>query len=130
MGTMRRPRQRATCLRPKYRRDRLGGHAWLTVACLAPSAALPLVVGVALATQGWSGLLFDYRGYARKPGSPSEGLVADARAARAYTAASEPTHFVLIAGADHNNFELMAGISHRHGWLARTGQSTITGGQA
>ena len=42
-------------------------------------------LAAALARQGWSVLLFDYRGYARNPGSPSEvGLVADARAARAY----------------------------------------------
>lgn len=41
----------------------------------------------ALARRGWSVLLFDYRGYAGNPGSPSEaGLVADAHAARAYLA--------------------------------------------
>jgi len=42
-------------------------------------------LAAALAREGWSVLLFDYRGYARNPGSPSEvGLVEDARAARAY----------------------------------------------
>jgi fermentation-respiration switch protein FrsA (DUF1100 family) len=46
----------------------------------------PLAAG--LARRGWSVLLFDYRGYAGNPGSPSEaGLVADAHAARAYLAA-------------------------------------------
>src|SRR5205807_5382312 len=38
-----------------------------------------------LADAGCQVLLFDYRGYGRNPGSPSEaGLLADARAARAY----------------------------------------------
>ncbi|WP_393916718.1 alpha/beta hydrolase [Halostreptopolyspora alba] len=38
----------------------------------------------ALADEGFSVLLFDYRGYGRNPGSPSEeGLARDARAARA-----------------------------------------------
>ena len=44
-------------------------------------------LAAALAQRGWSVLLFDYRGYAGNPGSPSEaGLVADARGARAYLA--------------------------------------------
>jgi uncharacterized protein len=44
-------------------------------------------LAAALARRGWSVLLFDYRGYAGNPGSPSEaGLLADARAARAYLA--------------------------------------------
>lgn len=39
---------------------------------------------------GFSVLLFDYRGYGRNPGSPSElGLVTDARAALAYVAARD-----------------------------------------
>jgi uncharacterized protein len=39
---------------------------------------------------GVSVLLFDYRGYGRNPGSPSEqGLLADARAARAYVIARD-----------------------------------------
>lgn len=41
----------------------------------------------ALARCGYAVLLFDYRGYAGNPGTPSEtGLLADARAARAYLA--------------------------------------------
>jgi uncharacterized protein len=41
----------------------------------------------ALTREGLSVLLFDYRGYGGNPGSPSEnGLLADARAARAYLA--------------------------------------------
>lgn len=42
-------------------------------------------LAAALARQGYAVLLFDYRGYGGNPGSPSEqGLIADARAARAY----------------------------------------------
>jgi uncharacterized protein len=45
-------------------------------------------LAAALARAGYAVLLFDYRGYGRNPGSPSEqGLTADARAARAYVAA-------------------------------------------
>ena len=45
----------------------------------------PLAAG--LAARGVTTLLFDYRGYGGNPGSPSEtGLLADARAARAYLA--------------------------------------------
>ena len=41
----------------------------------------------ALSHAGFSVLLFDYRGYGRNPGRPSEaGLLMDARAARAYLA--------------------------------------------
>jgi fermentation-respiration switch protein FrsA (DUF1100 family) len=48
----------------------------------------PLAAG--LADAGFSVLLFDYRGYGGNPGSPSEqGLIADARAARAYLASRE-----------------------------------------
>ena len=44
----------------------------------------------ALSTAGLSVLLFDYRGYGGNPGSPSEhGLIADARAARAYVASRD-----------------------------------------
>jgi fermentation-respiration switch protein FrsA (DUF1100 family) len=44
-------------------------------------------LAAALVQAGLSVLLFDYRGYGRNPGSPSEaGLLADARAARAYVA--------------------------------------------
>ena len=74
---------------------RLGG--WFLAGGAAPGPAVLVFNGnagdrsyraplaVALARQGWSVLLFDYRGYGRNPGRPSEvGLVADARAARAY----------------------------------------------
>jgi fermentation-respiration switch protein FrsA (DUF1100 family) len=45
-------------------------------------------LAAALRRAGLSVLLFDYRGYAGNPGSPSEeGLAADARAARAFLAA-------------------------------------------
>ena len=76
---------------------RLGG--WFLATAGAPGPAVLIFNGnagdrsyraplaAALAQQGWSVLLFDYRGYAGNPGSPSEtGLVADARAARAYLA--------------------------------------------
>jgi fermentation-respiration switch protein FrsA (DUF1100 family) len=76
---------------------RLGG--WFLAAGGAPGPAVLIFNGnagdrsyraplaAALTQQGWSVLLFDYRGYAGNPGSPSEtGLVADARAARAYLA--------------------------------------------
>ncbi|MCA1783380.1 MAG: alpha/beta hydrolase [Dermatophilaceae bacterium] len=44
-----------------------------------------LDVGQALAAEGFTVLLVDYRGYGANPGSPSEdGLAADARAAAAY----------------------------------------------
>ncbi len=44
-------------------------------------------LGAALLQSGLSVMLFDYRGYGRNPGAPSEnGLVTDARAARAYVA--------------------------------------------
>jgi fermentation-respiration switch protein FrsA (DUF1100 family) len=52
----------------------------------------------ALTHAGLSVLLFDYRGYGRHPGTPSErGLVADARAARRYLATRsdvDPSHLV------------------------------------
>jgi uncharacterized protein len=42
-------------------------------------------LAAALARRGFAVLLFDYRGYGRNPGEPSElGLMRDARAARAY----------------------------------------------
>jgi len=45
-------------------------------------------LAAALTELGLSVLLFDYRGYGRNPGRPTEqGLLADARAARAYVAA-------------------------------------------
>jgi hypothetical protein len=44
-------------------------------------------LAAALARRGYAVLLFDYRGYGGNPGRPSEaGLLADARAARAYLA--------------------------------------------
>src|SRR6266567_1570713 len=47
-------------------------------------------IAAALNQAGLSVLLFDYRGYGRNPGSPSEkGLVTDARTARAYVAARD-----------------------------------------
>src|SRR3984893_8320723 len=52
------------------------------------SSRAPLAA--ALKQAGLSVLLFDYRGYGRNPGSPSEkGLVTDARTARAYAAARD-----------------------------------------
>ena len=51
----------------------------------AGNRALRAPLAAALRESGLSVLLFDYRGYGGNPGSPSEsGLVADARAARAY----------------------------------------------
>ncbi len=45
-------------------------------------------LAAALAREGFGVLLFDYRGYGGNPGTPTEaGLLADARAARAYLAA-------------------------------------------
>ena len=50
-----------------------------------------------LARAGLSVLLFDYRGYGGNPGSPSEkGLLADARAARAYLASRAEVDPALI----------------------------------
>ena len=47
-------------------------------------------LAAALNRAGFSVLLFDYRGYGRNPGSPSErGLLADVRAARAYLIARD-----------------------------------------
>jgi fermentation-respiration switch protein FrsA (DUF1100 family) len=44
-------------------------------------------LAAALARRGWSVLLLDYRGYGGNPGTPTEdGLIADARAARAFVA--------------------------------------------
>jgi fermentation-respiration switch protein FrsA (DUF1100 family) len=54
----------------------------------------------ALAREGFGVLLFDYRGYGGNPGTPSEaGLLADARAARAYLLARDdidPTRLVYL----------------------------------
>lgn len=51
----------------------------------AGNRAFRAPLAAALREAGLSVLLFDYRGYGGNPGSPSEpGLVADARAARAY----------------------------------------------
>jgi len=66
------------------------GHGWATVLVLNGNAG-NRVARVPLAAQlsraGLSVLLVDYRGYGGNPGQPSErGLVADARAARAYLA--------------------------------------------
>jgi fermentation-respiration switch protein FrsA (DUF1100 family) len=45
-------------------------------------------LAAAITRAGMSVMLFDYRGYGRNPGAPTEkGLLADARAARAYVAA-------------------------------------------
>jgi fermentation-respiration switch protein FrsA (DUF1100 family) len=77
---------------------RLGG--WFAPAASAASGPTVLVfngnagdrsfrapLAAALSQAGLSVLLFDYRGYGRNPGSPSEaGLLRDARAARAYLA--------------------------------------------
>jgi fermentation-respiration switch protein FrsA (DUF1100 family) len=49
-------------------------------------------LAAALAAEGFSVLLFDYRGYGGNPGRPSEhGLIADARAALAYLQGREDT---------------------------------------
>jgi fermentation-respiration switch protein FrsA (DUF1100 family) len=46
-----------------------------------------LPLATALSLQGWSVLLFDYRGYGGNPGAPTEtGLIRDARAARDWLA--------------------------------------------
>jgi fermentation-respiration switch protein FrsA (DUF1100 family) len=51
----------------------------------AGSRALRAPLARRLAAKGFAVLLLDYRGYGGNPGSPSEdGLIADARAARAY----------------------------------------------
>ncbi len=51
------------------------------------SRALRAPLARRLAAKGFAVLLLDYRGYGGNPGSPSEdGLIADARAARAYLA--------------------------------------------
>jgi fermentation-respiration switch protein FrsA (DUF1100 family) len=77
---------------------RLG--AWFLPAAGAESSATMLVfngnagdrsfrapLAAALSQAGLSVLLFDYRGYGRNPGTPSEaGLLMDGRAARAYLA--------------------------------------------
>lgn len=77
--------------------DGLGLGAWF-VAADEPSGAAVVVfngnagnrshrapLAAALADEGLSVLLFDYRGYGGNPGSPSEeGLASDARAARDY----------------------------------------------
>ncbi len=53
----------------------------------AGSRALRAPLARRLAAKGFAVLLLDYRGYGGNPGSPSEnGLIADARAARAYLA--------------------------------------------
>jgi fermentation-respiration switch protein FrsA (DUF1100 family) len=57
-------------------------------------------LAVALRRAGLSVLLFDYRGYGGNPGRPSEsGLIADARAARAYLASRpgvDPSRIVYL----------------------------------
>jgi fermentation-respiration switch protein FrsA (DUF1100 family) len=53
----------------------------------AGDRSLRAPLAAALSQAGLSVLLFDYRGYGRNPGTPSEGgLLLDARAARAYLA--------------------------------------------
>src|SRR5919197_302148 len=67
------------------------GHGRATVLVLngnAGSRAARAPLAAELSRAGLSVLLMDYRGYGGNPGSPSEpGLLADARAARAYLAA-------------------------------------------
>jgi uncharacterized protein len=81
--------------------DGLRLHGWFAPGTRARGRATVLVfngnagdrsfrapLAAALTELGMSVLLFDYRGYGRNPGRPSEqGLLADARAARAYVAA-------------------------------------------
>ncbi|MDP8970433.1 MAG: alpha/beta hydrolase [Actinomycetota bacterium] len=80
--------------------DGLVLHGWFVPAARGPSSATMLVLNgnagdrsaraalaAAVSHAGMSALLFDYRGYGGNPGRPSEpGLLADARAARAYLA--------------------------------------------
>jgi hypothetical protein len=60
-------------------------------------------LGAALLREGMSVLLFDYRGYGRNPGRPSEaGLAADADAAQAWLAARpevDPARIVYLGAA-------------------------------
>lgn len=57
-------------------------------------------LAAALSRAGFAVLLFDYRGYGENPGSPTEpGLLADARAARAYLASRpdvDPSRIVYL----------------------------------
>lgn len=83
--------------------DGLRLHGWFVPAGADGSATTVLVfngnaadrsfrapLAAVLARAGLSVLLFDYRGYGSNPGSPSErGLLADARAARAYLVSRE-----------------------------------------
>ncbi|MCV7402609.1 alpha/beta hydrolase [Mycobacterium fragae] len=65
-----------------------GGPAVLVCNGNGGDRTLRAPLAAALSSIGLSVLLFDYRGYAGNPGSPSEdGLAADARAARAFLAA-------------------------------------------
>ncbi len=62
-----------------------GGAAVLVFNGNAGNRSLRAPLAAALSMEGFSVLLFDYRGYGGNPGSPSEkGLEKDARAARAY----------------------------------------------
>lgn len=79
-------------------RDGLQLHGWFVPAPTRPPAAAILVfngnagnrfyrskLALALRGEGFDVMLFDYRGFADNPGSPSErGLIEDARAARRY----------------------------------------------
>jgi len=66
------------------------GHSWATVLVLGGNAGNRVArapLAAELSRARLSVLLVDYRGYGGNPGSPSEpGLLADARAARAYLA--------------------------------------------
>jgi fermentation-respiration switch protein FrsA (DUF1100 family) len=66
----------------------------------AGSRALRAPLARRLAAQGLAVLLLDYRGYGGNPGSPSEdGLIADARAARAYLLGQGvPAHRMIYFG--------------------------------
>lgn len=67
--------------------DGVEGAAMLVFNGNAGDRSFRLPLALALARSGYSVLLFDYRGYGGNGGSPSEsGLIADARAARAYLA--------------------------------------------
>lgn len=58
------------------------------------SRAGRMPLAVALAEQGFSVLLLDYRGYGGNPGSPTEqGLIADARAALAFLGSGPVIYF-------------------------------------
>lgn len=70
--------------------ERSGGRAVLVSNGNAGNRSYRVALAEALRDRGWSVLLYDYRGYAGNPGSPSEeGLAKDARAALSWLADRE-----------------------------------------